>query len=308
MAADAATTAAGQDGIGGAPGGDEIARAKVNLFLHVRGRMAEGYHRLESFAVFPDFGDLIEARPQAAIDLKLEGPFAEGLESSDDNLVLTAAKALSARTPGRPGAALRLRKSLPIAAGVGGGSADAGAALRLLARLWPDAPREALDEIAFALGADAPVCLHSRPALMGGIGERLTPAPAFPGFWMVLVNPRQELSTGAVFRTLERRENPPGQPAPAAFRDLDHLVAWLSRQRNDLERPARQLRPAVGHVLSALAWDRDCRLARMSGSGATCFGIYDAAAAARAAAARIGAAEQGWWTAVAPVEAWEGTE
>ncbi len=281
----------------------EPAPAKVNLFLHVRGRRADGYHLLESLAVFPRIGDALEAEPAAGLSLSLDGAFAAGLSSGGDNLVLAAAERLSATTPGRPGAALRLTKRLPIASGIGGGSADAAAALRLLARLWPGAARADLAGIAAGLGADVPVCLAGRPALMAGIGERLSPAPASPGFHLLLVNPMQPLSTAEVFGALAERENPPGPPAPAAFQDLGHLTAWLSRQRNDLEAPARRLRPAIGRALAALAWDSACRLARMSGSGATCFGVYETAAAAEAAAERLRAAEPGWWVAAAPVEA-----
>lgn len=283
----------------------EVARAKVNLFLHVRGRLPDGYHVLESFAVFPAIGDLVEAERGEGLSLSTEGPFADAL-GGGDNLVIGAAKALSDRTEGRPGAALRLIKSLPVAAGIGGGSADAGAALRALARLWPEADARAAPEIAFALGADAPVCLRSTPALMGGVGEQLRPAPAFPAFWIVLANPGQPLATAEVFRALEQRENPGGQRAPRAFADFDHLVAWLHAQRNDLERPARQLRPVIARVLSALSWDGNCALSRMSGSGATCFGLYAAEGPALAAAERLRKAEPGWWVAAAPVEAWKG--
>ena len=284
----------------------EIARAKVNLFLHVRGRLPDGYHVLESFAVFPKIGDLVEAESGEGLSLSMAGPFAPAL-GGGDNLVIGAAKALSDRTTGRPGAALRLTKSLPVAAGIGGGSADAGAALRALSRLWPDADVEAAPQIAFALGADAPVCLRSTPSLMGGVGERLRDAPSFPGFWMVLANPGTPLSTAEVFNSLERRENPAGPRPPRAFVDFDHLVSWLQTQRNDLEPPARKLRPAIARVLSALAWDRDCAMSRMSGSGATCFGLYAAEASALAAAERLRAAEPEWWVAAAPVEPWEGS-
>ena len=284
----------------------ELARAKVNLFLHVRGRMPDGYHVLESFAVFPEVGDFLEAEPAPGISLSLSGPFAAGLGSGGDNLAVSAARALSDRTSGGPGAALRLAKNLPLAAGIGGGSADAGAVLRALARLWPEAPGGALADIAFALGADAPVCLASRPAMMGGVGEKLDPAPTFPGFWMVLVNPGQPLSTAEAFAGLERRDNPPGAPPPRNFTDFSHLVSWLTLQRNDLEPPARRLRPVIGKVLSALGWDGDCALARMSGSGATCFGLFKTEASALSSAERLRRAESGWWVTAAPVAAWGG--
>lgn len=291
-----------------ADAGGELAPAKVNLFLHVRGQTTDGYHSLESLAVFPRVGDLLEAEPAAGLSLSLSGPFAMGLSADRGNLVLAAAETLtdhlSAAGGPRHGAALRLEKTLPVASGIGGGSADAGAALRLLARLWGGVDVAALPAIAATLGADTPVCLHGRPALMAGIGERLTPAPAFPAFWMVLVNPMQPLSTAEVFAGLERRAHPAGRPAPRTFVDFDHMASWLAVQRNDLEAPARALRPSIGRVLSALAWDRRCRLARMSGSGATCFGLYAAGEDALAAADRLRTAEPAWWVAAAPVEDW----
>ena len=285
----------------------EVARAKVNLFLHVLGRRPEGFHILRMMVVFPKIGDLITAEPASGLSLSVSGPFGDGLSTGDDNLALGAAAALAAKIGGARGAALHLEKNLPIAAGIGGGSADAGAALRLLSRMWPGADRADLHDIAFALGADAPMCLAQTPAIVGGIGERLSPAPAFPGFWIVLVNPMTPLSTAEVFAGLERRENPPGAAPPARFADLSHLTSWLSTQRNDMESAARRLRPEIGKVLSALAWDRTCRLHRMSGSGATCFGVFATEGEAVAAADRLRKAEPGWWVAAAEVDAWEPT-
>ncbi|QIE55780.1 4-(cytidine 5'-diphospho)-2-C-methyl-D-erythritol kinase [Pikeienuella piscinae] len=286
-------------------GAVEPARAKVNLFLHVVGRRADGYHELESLAVFPGIGDLVRAVPAPRLTLDIEGPFAEGLSAGEDNLVLRAASALGAATPGRPAAALRLVKRLPVAAGLGGGSADSGAVLRVLARIWPDAPVAALPEIAARLGADAPVCLASEPALMAGAGERLTPAPGFRGFWVVLVNPMQPLSTAEVFAGLEQRERPDMTPPPD-LADFDALTGWLAGLRNDLEEPARRLRPTIGEALAALSSAPACRLARMSGSGATCFGMFETGAQAAVAAKQIGAARRGWWVVAAPVERWKG--
>ena len=290
---------------GDAPARAEIARAKVNLFLHVLGRRPEGFHLLRMMVVFPKIGDLITVEPAVGLSLSVSGPFSDGLSAGEDNLTLGAAAALSAAMGGAPGAALHLQKNLPIAAGVGGGSADAGAALRLLARIWPGADRADLPDIAFALGADAPMCLAQTPAIVGGIGERLTPAPAFPGFWVVLVNPMTPLPTAEVFAGLERRENPAGATAPARFADLAHLTSWLSTQRNDMESAARRLRPEIGRVLSALAWDRSCLFHRMSGSGATCFGVYATKADAMSAADRLRGAEPKWWVAAAEVDPWE---
>jgi 4-diphosphocytidyl-2-C-methyl-D-erythritol kinase len=285
----------------------DLARAKVNLFLHVRGRRPDGRHTLESLAVFPETGDVLHVERSPIRTLALDGPFAIDLGSGADNLVIRALEALAAATAQRAGAALRLEKRLPVASGIGGGSADAAATLRLLLRLWgrtPDAA--ALDRLALGLGADVPVCLASAPALMGGIGERLAPAPPFPAFWVVLVNPMRPLSTAEVFGALGRRDNPPGPRPPARFRAVGDLVAWLARQRNDLEEPARRLAPLIGAVLGALRWSPDCRLARMSGSGATCFGVYETEGQALGAAAAIGVREPGWWVAPARVKAWSG--
>lgn len=271
----------------------EPAPAKVNLFLHVRGRRADGYHLLESLAVFPAVGDRLGAEPARGLSLAVTGPFAQDLGTGDDNLVLRAALALG----GTQGAALTLEKNLPVASGIGGGSADAAAALRLLSRLWGVAVPEGA---ALALGADVPVCLGARPALMGGIGERLDPAPRFPGFWLVLANPRRAVPTGAVFGALARRDNPAGPPAPpGGFGDIKDFAGWLGAQRNDLEAPAAALCPAIGEVLAALA--QGALLARMSGSGGTCFALHGDAAGAQAAAARLRAARPDWWIAAAPV-------
>jgi 4-diphosphocytidyl-2-C-methyl-D-erythritol kinase len=284
----------------------DLARAKVNLFLHVRGRRPDGRHTLESLAVFPRIGDVLTVERSPIRSLSLDGPFALSLGTGEDNLVMRAAEALAAEVGETAGVAIRLEKNLPVASGIGGGSADAAAALRLLMRLWgkaPDGP--ALDRRALGLGADVPVCLASAPAIMGGIGERLTPAPAFPAFWLVLVNPMRAVSTAEVFGALERRDNPAAPPAPARFAGVGDMTAWLARQRNDLEAPARAIVPAIGAALGALRWRTDCLLARMSGSGATCFGVFADQAAAMAAADAIRAAEPAWWTAPAQVAAWE---
>lgn len=284
---------------------EDLARAKVNLFLHLRGRRPDGRHELQSLAVFPEIGDRLRAEPSALRSLSLEGPFAPALETGEDNLALRAVETLGRALGETRGVALALDKRLPLAAGLGGGSADAAATLRLLMRLWGRAPEaETLAALALALGADVPVCLGSAPALMGGAGERLRPAPFFPAFHLTLVNPMRALSTAAVFGALERREHPPAEPPPARFEDVGALAAYLGRQRNDLEAPARRLAPAVGAVLGALRWSPACRLARMSGSGATCFGLFETAAEAAAAADAIRAREPGWWVAAAEVKPW----
>ena len=278
-------------------GGDaELAPAKVNLALHVTGRRSDGYHLLDSLVVFPALGDLVEAEPAAGLSLTLDGPFARDLGAGPDNLVLRAARLIR---PEGQGAAIRLVKSLPVASGIGGGSSDAAAALRLLARLWkvPIPPVELLT----ALGADVPVCLRTMPQRLQGIGERLTPV-RLPPFWVVLANPGFPLSTPEVFAGLAHRHNPPLPDLPARFASPDALFAWLRRSRNDLEAPAIALQPAIGRVLDALSAQRGCRLARMSGSGATCFGAFAGAEEALAAANSLRSAEAGWWVVAGPVE------
>jgi 4-diphosphocytidyl-2-C-methyl-D-erythritol kinase len=274
----------------------ELAPAKVNLALHVTGRRPDGYHLLDSLVVFPAIGDLVEAEPAGVLSLTLDGPFARDLGAGPDNLVLRAAQLI--RPPGQ-GAAIRLVKSLPVASGIGGGSSDAAAALRLLARLWnvrlPTAERLAI------LGADVPVCLRTTPQRLQGIGERVTPVD-LPPFWIVLANPGFPLSTPAVFAGLTRRDNTPLPDLPARFGTPEALFAWLGRSRNDLEAPAIALQPAIARVLDALAAQTGCRLARMSGSGATCFGLFDGEPAALATADTLRRAQPGWWIAAGPVE------
>jgi 4-diphosphocytidyl-2-C-methyl-D-erythritol kinase len=270
----------------------EFAPAKVNLALHVTGRCPDGRHLLDSLVAFPRVGDWLEAAPAPDLSLRIEGPFAGDLSGSD-NLVLRAARLLRHGA----GAALRLTKALPVASGIGGGSADAAAALRLLGRLW-DAPPPG-DEALLGLGADLPVCLASRPCRMRGVGELLEPL-TLPPFWCVLVNPGVPVATAAVFDGLAARCNPPMPPVPA-FAMADALFGYLAAQRNDLEPPAIALCSDIAEARAALAAQPSCRLARMSGSGATCFGLFTAEPAALAAAGAIRRARPAWWVAAAPV-------
>jgi 4-diphosphocytidyl-2-C-methyl-D-erythritol kinase len=271
----------------------EPAPAKVNLFLHVLGRRADGFHSLDSLVVFADVGDTLRAEPAAALSLTVEGPFAGALAGEPDNLVLRAAKALAAQVGVTTGARLVLAKRLPVASGIGGGSADAAAALRLLCRLWRLEPNPGvLARLAGGLGADVPVCLAGRASRMAGIGERLDPAPGLPDCGIALVNPGTALATADVFRARsgawsERAE------LPAAWRHAGEMAGDLRRLRNDLQPPGIALRPVVGEALSVLEAAPGCLLARMSGSGATCFGLFADAAAARQAAS--GLQRPGWW-------------
>lgn len=274
-----------------------FAPAKINLTLHVTGRRADGYHLLDSLVAFADVGDRISAEAGDGLSLAVDGPMAGDLPAGADNLVLGAARLIGGERP--PGARLRLTKRLPVASGIGGGSADAAAALRVLARLWNlPLPGPAA---AAGLGADVPVCLASRPGRMRGIGELVAPVPPLPPAWLVLANPRRAVPTPAIFRTLDARDNP-AMPDPLPdLSGFDALAGFLARCRNDLESPARALEPAIGDVLAALRGTVGCAIARMSGSGATCFGLYAGSRPARAAAAAIRAGHPGWWVVAAPL-------
>lgn len=278
---------------------EAFAPAKINLALHVTGRRNDGYHLLDSLVVFLDAGDRVRATAAGALSLDLSGPQAAGVPQGADNLVLRAARLLS---PDR-GAALVLEKHLPPASGIGGGSSDAAAALRALSALWscplPDAAS------LLRLGADVPACVMARPLRMRGIGEVLTPLPApLPDLALVLVNPRIETPTPAVFAALAQRDNPPLPDPLPPLGDVQALAAFLRAARNDLEPPARALCPPVGAVLAALAAQPEVMLARMSGSGATCFGLCASRALAESAARALARARPDWWVMAA--SPWDG--
>jgi len=277
-----------------------FAPAKVNLFLHVGPPAPDGYHPICSLMVFADVGDRLSVADAAALELQVGGPFAAGAPAGPDNLVLRAAHALLAHAAGPlPPVALRLEKALPVAAGLGGGSSDAGAALRLLREaLGLQLEDAALEAIAAGLGADGAACLWARPALAEGRGEQLSCAPALPVLDAVLVNPGVPVSTPEVYRRLDAggRFGDVTPPAmPAAFETVAELAAWLSAQRNDLERPAIEAAPAVGAVLETLAGEPETLLARVSGSGGTCFALCASDIEAEGLAGRIAALAPGWW-------------
>lgn len=283
----------------------ESAWAKVNLTLQVTGRRADGYHELESLVVFADVGDVltIEAREPKSITLTVEGPQAAPLLHEKDNLVVRAAEALSKRAGVETGAAITLTKNLPVASGIGGGSADAAATLRGLARLWRlDLPRQEMEAVALTLGADVPVCLRGEAVLMSGIGEELQPLPALPPLWFLLVNPGVAVSTSAVFKALSGSFTEVAEPRLPPI-GLAAFVDWLAARGNDLQAPACRLAPAVTEVLAALDETDDCLLARMSGSGATCFGLFENETAARGAAAVLAESRPDWWVAPALLRA-----
>ena len=278
----------------------EAAPAKLNLALHVTGRRADGLHTLETLAAFTDLGDTVEVKAASRDRFAVEGPFAGALSGGGSadapNLVERARDALRAACPDAPPVAITLQKRLPVASGIGGGSADAAATLRLLARHWNAPPATDLAAIAATLGADVPMCLQSRTLIAKGIGEVLRPADlaALSSLAVLLVNPGVPVSTPDVFRALVSRENPPLADLPPPDGSVDGLLDWLHGARNDLEAPARSLAPPIGDALRAL---RGADLARMSGSGATCFGLYRSPERAEEARRRIAKERPGWFAA-----------
>jgi len=276
----------------------ETAPAKVNLTLAVLGRRADGYHLLDSLVVFAGEADRLTLAPGPGLALAVRGATAADAGATSDNLVLKAAHALADEVPGLKAGRFALDKRLPVAAGLGGGSSDAGAALRLLARLNRIAPGDPrLVRAARRVGADVPVCLDPRPRRMRGIGEKLSESLAMPKLNGVLVNPGVAVPTKDVFAKLglpagRKRRAPAVRALP---RDTSELLDYLTRQDNDLEPPAIAIAPAVARVLEALRKQTGCRLARMSGSGATCFGLFGTARAAKAAAKQLSARHPRWW-------------
>jgi 4-diphosphocytidyl-2-C-methyl-D-erythritol kinase len=311
-----------------------LAPAKINLTLHVTGQRADGYHLLDSLVAFAGMGDRLRVAPAASLSLRVTGPRGAGLPEGPENLVWRAAAlaggqaaiTLEKHLPAASGigggssdaaACLRalaaldgralpadlrtLGADLPVCLlaraarmrGIGGGSSDAAACLRALAAL----DGRALPADLRTLGADLPVCLLARAARMRGIGEEVAPVEGLPALEAVLVNPGLPVATPAVFARLARRDNPAMPATLPRWRDAAECARWLTAQRNDLEPPAQALCPEIATALAALRESAGCALARMSGSGATCFGLYPSRAAAEAAAARIAAQHPGWWVA-----------
>jgi 4-diphosphocytidyl-2-C-methyl-D-erythritol kinase len=276
------------------------APAKVNLTLHIVGRREDGLHELESLVAFAGTGDIVSLTPAPALALAIDGPTAPLAGSADDNLILKAARLLADRIEGLRLGAFHLRKRLPVAAGLGGGSADAAAALRLLAQLnGLPLDNAAVRDAARLTGADVPVCLEPRARMMGGAGEQLGPPIQLPRLFAVLANPGRALETSAVFAALgvsrgERLEGPK-HPAVVSGAAISATLDALRQGRNDLEPAARSLQPAIDEVLRELASLSGCRLARMSGSGATVFGLFDDCAASADAAKAVKRAYPHWW-------------
>jgi 4-diphosphocytidyl-2-C-methyl-D-erythritol kinase len=275
----------------------ELARAKVNLTLTVRGRRSDGYHDLESLVTFAEVNDTLTLTPRPDDGLVVTGPFAQSIVG--ENLLTRAVALLRAMDPGLRLGAVHLEKRLPVAAGLGGGSADAAALLRAARRANPDrADAMPWLEIAGRLGADVPMCLDSRPAVASGKGDRLAPLTQLPALHAVLVNPRRPLATASVFAafTGSTPSPAPRHPARSAFVDLDGLLDYVRAHGNDLEPAAVALLPAIGEVKTCLKAQAGCLYSAMSGSGPTCFGIFATGEGARRAAAAIAAGKPDWWT------------
>ena len=281
----------------------ERAPAKVNLTLRVIGRRLDGYHDIESLVVFAAAGasDTLTLTPARTLSLNVRGPTAKAAGATDDNLVLKAARALAERVEDLKVGRFELSKQLPVAAGLGGGSADAAAALRLLARanrISLGDPR--LTEAARVTGADVPVCLDPRPRIMRGIGDVLSDPIDIPRLPAVLVNPAVAVPTKDVFAALHRAGQPQmpraaNDDSPASYVQMSDLIAALAADRNDLESPALAIQPVITDVLASLRALPGCRFARMSGSGATCFALFDSANAAIKGARTMRQANPTWW-------------
>ncbi|QDH16559.1 4-(cytidine 5'-diphospho)-2-C-methyl-D-erythritol kinase [Swingsia samuiensis] len=277
------------------------AHAKINLYLHVTGRRTDGYHLLDSFAVFANAADTLTLEREAAqTSLNITGPFGQKLEADENNLVLKAVKSLQIQHQIDKHFDLTLIKNLPIASGIGGGSADAACILRLLAKQW-DIPEPDILAIAAQLGADVPVCVQQEPARMEGIGEILSPTPPPPSGGILLINPGVAVSTPDVFRRLSSMTSLTHHATPqfpVKWSSMIDLKNWLLTTSNDLQEPAIQILPLINDVLQAIAQQENCLLARMSGSGATCFGLFPTAVEAQKAAEALSitATRLNWWT------------
>ena len=272
----------------------EFAPAKVNLALHVTGQRPDGYHLLDSLVVFAGIGDRVSVTSSDVLSLEVVGSDIDDVPRDGRNLILKAARLFDENR----GASIVLEKNLPTASGIGGGSSDAAAALRALSDLWKlplPGPKDVL-----RLGADLPVCMKPQPQRMQGIGEILHPVPGLPQMHMVLVNPRVGVATPSVFGRMDTKIHPPLEDIPAGL-DTAGFVSWLAQQRNDLQAPAIAGLPVIQDVLDAISVTANCHLARMSGSGATCFGLYETTAQAVLAEASVRKAHPDWWVSSGPI-------
>ncbi|MBT8472722.1 MAG: 4-(cytidine 5'-diphospho)-2-C-methyl-D-erythritol kinase [Marinicaulis sp.] len=276
----------------------EIAPAKINLYLHVGGVRKDGLHDLASLFVFTENGDRIIVREHDVLSLEISGPFARELDGFpvQENLVWLAATALCEYAEEKFGAAIELEKNLPVAAGIGGGSADAAAALRALIKLWRiQISDDELSTIAFALGADVPACLARAPVHVSGAGENITPGVSLPDLWVCLVNPLLPTLTGSIFKQFDTDNPSPNSPRLylSQCRSVDKVAKMMAATKNDLEKPAVSQTPVIADVIRFLSDQPNAIAARMSGSGATCFALFSSAGEASAAAET--AKSKGWW-------------
>ena len=282
----------------------ETAPAKINLALHVTRRRDDGYHDLESLIVFADIGDDLVAEASGADELVISGPFAPGLGAGPTNLVLRAVSAFRQRWPELSPAGLKLHlvKNLPVASGIGGGSADAAAALRIMATLASEpVPVPELVDLAAGIGADVPACLLSRPLVARGVGEILAPLPRFPQLYITLVNPKVPVATADVFRRLRAHDNYPLPALPEPLTRPAQLGLWLTETRNDLQPPAVKLVPEIGLIIEEMAQAPGCMLARMSGSGATVFALFGSEGPAHDLASQMRRLHPDYWVGTAPL-------
>ena len=272
-----------------------IARAKINLYLHVTGKRSDGYHLLDSLVVFADYGDTLTVELDSKLSLEISGPFSTGLPLINDNLVLKAARLLQENAAVEKGAKIKLVKNLPVAAGIGGGSSDAALALQLLNKLWgAKLSEKQLAELGLSLGADVPVCLYGKPTIMCGIGEQLSAVSDIPAFYIILVNCNIEVSTADVFRQLEMRSAAAPSFALKDGKSADFFFA-LRGMNNDLQASASRIAPVIKSVIAEIAGQKGCQVARMSGSGATVFGLFETAESVRKAAESIQSRHPDWW-------------
>ena len=272
------------------------APAKINLALHVVGQRDDGYHLIDTLVTFARFGDILQFQPSYRLELAVTGPEAGNVPTNESNLILKAARALMAYVgKNNLGMSITLEKRLPVASGIGGGSANAAGALRGLNEHWNLGLRDpALESIGLALGADIPMCIRRGGLRAQGIGDIISRV-AVPDLWIVLVNPRVEVSTAKVFQALAIKNNSPLKGTWENRPPLPHWISVLQRMRNDLETPALLIAPEIGNCLSALRQQNGCLIARMSGSGATCFALFNDNADADSAAERISLAQPNWW-------------
>lgn len=285
----------------------ERAPAKINLYLHVLDRRPDGYHELDSLVAFASAHDVIEITVSDSFTLTVDGPFTDSLAATpaEDNLALRAAQAAVAASGAASTAfAVRLTKNLPVASGLGGGSADAAAVLRASGHVL-GLTRETLLHLAADLGADVPVCVHARTMHMAGVGDRLTSAPQLPGASLVLVCPQIPVDTADVYSRWLRNADPPALPLGSTVRDVQSLADFLHAHRNDLTAPAQTIAPQIADVVQALADNPGCLLARMSGSGPACFGLFGDAGDAAEALVRISSTRPEWWAVVTQLEVGE---